>query len=673
MADENKAGLIGGVVDAIRSGVFKWIASAVALVLGAIAALTWTSFGHPLVYNLSHPLPIIDRGQYVVLVTDLAGDDDQRTQSQRVWSQLGSQFSDLGNDSPIRVVRWPRTLYSKGNGDEGAASAAAEREGQKWLATSGARVLIWGVVRKDNKELEVRLVRPNQVRVDQGLPRPFEDAGFRAALIAKVAPALAAVIAADAAPAYQTGSFVTGVLAPLVEKLKPLALSNALPDDARAIMLASYADAATTLGLQSGANAMLQDAIAAYRAELEILARGDDPAKRATAQVNLGRALAILGDREPDTTNLHAAVAAFTDALAGYPKDRTPADWALVKNDIGVTLSKIGAREADSANFEAAIAAYNEALSVRTREQRAYDWAVTQGNLGVAQQQLGLRSGDLASVRASLISLQNALQVFTREREPALWAATQNNLGNSFVSVGVTEISDSNLKSAASAYRRAISAYDPQKAPLFWAATVGNLAGALEGIGERESGVVTLKSAVASYQDALSAYTPRRAQDPLAWANTQDGLGIALEKIGEREMGSESFNAAIAAFRVALEERTRERAPIPFATTQSNLARALANSSRRTHAPAILADAAKASQAALAVLTRKDNGPDWADAQEVRGIVLENQALAGRTELFPQAQAAFAAALEAYNTQGNAYGAMRVKENSDRLAKVRGE
>lgn len=659
----------------LRSGVFKWLASAVALVLGAAAALTWTTVGTPLVYRISHPLPHVDRSQYVVLVSDLAGDDGARTQSRRVSEQLARQFADLGAESPIRIVRWPRTLLQSSDADQIRAGAAAEREGQRWLAQSGARILVWGVVRKDNAELVVRLVRPNQVRVDAGLQRPFQDDAFQAALVGEVAPALAATIAADAAPAYQTGTFNGEVLAPLVERLRPLLHSDSLPTNAKLTVTAAFADAATTLGIQTGSNDLLNEAIAAYRAELDVLSEPDLPpgldirAKTTTTHVNLGRALTMLGRRETGAAHLNEAVSEFEQALSAVAPGARSRAWALVETNLGIALTLIGERENDSARFSAAAAALRDAQSGIDRKADPRRWAVTASALGAALQQVGWRTGDRASLEESLLWLRPAVSGLSVADAPLQWAAAQHNLGNSYFSLGVTALDDAKLRAAADAYRAALSALDPDATPLYWAGSLAGLAGALEQIGEREIGVAHLTAARRTYEEALQSTPGWQSQDGPGWANACDGLGSTLSKLGERGGDLALLAQAVAVFQRALTVRTRADNPIDYATTQGNLARALAALARIRRAPTDVDGALAASREALGILSPEENGPDWAAAQEVRGLALESAALAGQ-DRWASALLAFQKAGDAYRAQHNAFGAHQIDAY---IARLKGE
>ena len=60
--------------------------------------------------------------------------------------------------------------------------------------------------------------------------------------------------------------------------------------------------------------------------------------------------------------------------------------------------------------------------------------------------------------------------------------------------------------------------------------------------------------------------------------------GAALATLGERERGTERLEQAVTAFTEALKERTRKRVPLDWASTQSNLGRAIQILSERSRA-----------------------------------------------------------------------------------------
>jgi hypothetical protein len=93
--------------------------------------------------------------------------------------------------------------------------------------------------------------------------------------------------------------------------------------------------------------------------------------------------LRILGERasgEQAAQYLEQAVAAYRAALEVRTREQLPQDWATTQNNLGNVLCVLGERasgEQGAQYLEQSVAAYRAALEVRTREQLPQDWAKT--------------------------------------------------------------------------------------------------------------------------------------------------------------------------------------------------------------------------------------------------------------------------------------------------------
>jgi tetratricopeptide (TPR) repeat protein/pimeloyl-ACP methyl ester carboxylesterase len=324
-------------------------------------------------------------------------------------------------------------------------------------------------------------------------------------------------------------------------------------------------------------------------------ASGADEAGASLMQ--LGTALAVLGERESGKARLQAAIDAYRAALEQRTRERAPLDWAKTQNNLGIALMRLGERENGTAHLEAAALAYRTALEEFSRERVPHDWALTQNNLGNALMALGRRESGTARLEEAVNAYRAALEERTRERVPLGWAMTQNNLGNALMALGERESGTARLEEAVSAHRAALEERTRERVPLDWAMTQNNLAGALMALGERESGTARLEEAVNAYRAALEERTRERV--PLDWAMTQNNLAGALMALGERERGTIRLEEAVVVYRAALEERTRERVPHDWASTQNNLGNALAMLGRRESGTTRLEEAVVAYRAAL--------------------------------------------------------------------------
>ncbi|HRO03273.1 MAG TPA: hypothetical protein PLS69_06680, partial [Terricaulis sp.] len=98
--------------------------------------------------------------------------------------------------------------------------------------------------------------------------------------------------------------------------------------------------------------------------------------------------LGLRGDRAAR----REAVAAFRAALEVHTRDIAPVHWAMVQNNLGGALSLLGARE-NVAMLDEAIVVLSAALEVRTRGAMPAAWAETQFNSALAHRFYVLRGG----------------------------------------------------------------------------------------------------------------------------------------------------------------------------------------------------------------------------------------------------------------------------------------
>ena len=87
------------------------------------------------------------------------------------------------------------------------------------------------------------------------------------------------------------------------------------------------------------------EAVAAYREALKELTRQRAPLQWAATQMNLGKALGMLGEREGGTQKLSEAVGAFREALKEFTHERAPRDNEAATYDLNVALYLLQERE----------------------------------------------------------------------------------------------------------------------------------------------------------------------------------------------------------------------------------------------------------------------------------------------------------------------------------------
>ena len=114
----------------------------------------------------------------------------------------------------------------------------------------------------------------------------------------------------------------------------------------------------------------------------------------AMAKNDLGNVLQVLGSRGEEGA-LQEAVAAYRAALEVHTREAAPMHWAMTQNKIGKALPELGNIEADDGLYEVAIDAHSSALAVYTPEATPMQWAKTQMSLALTLEALAEMSNDL--------------------------------------------------------------------------------------------------------------------------------------------------------------------------------------------------------------------------------------------------------------------------------------
>ncbi len=342
----------------------------------------------------------------------------------------------------------------------------------------------------------------------------------------------------------------------------------------------------------------------------------DDAARRAAIALQAD-ALDQLGEREVDPARLEQAVALRREVLASTDRAADGRAWAAAQGALGGSLHTLGWRVYDRAILFDSIAAQRAEIDACPRADDPLGWAAAQHRLGRALYALGFREGDAALLREAVAALDAALGERTRSRAPREWAATQSVKGVALSMLGRLQGSLATSRSAVAAYREALRERRADEHPVEWAATTTNLSLVLIEIGEATRDVAPLDEAIAG----LDAVARRRPRDDCAleWALAQHNVGGAWTLRAQLLDGDvESLQHAVTALRSALQEFDRERTPVYWTASQSDLSTALTALGRRQCAPALLADAVAAAEAALALRHRADAPLEWANSQLVR-------------------------------------------------------
>jgi tetratricopeptide (TPR) repeat protein len=304
---------------------------------------------------------------------------------------------------------------------------AGAAEAEKVRRRFAADIVLWGEVPKQGESLKLFLLGAGQqqtqtITFDKGLARARPDDTF--------GPVLAAVALAQIAPATEeAGRYLADRLQPVATRLKALLADPRLvPVPQRGSLHHALGLALAVIGEQTGDNATLTHAVAAYRAALEERTRKRVPLNWAATQNNLGNTLLALGEREIDTERMLEAVAAYRAALEEQTRKRVPLGWAMTQNNLGNALLALGKCETGTERILEAVAAYRAALEERTRKRVPLDWAMTQNNLGNALWALGECETGTERMLDAIAAYRAALEVFTPETTSRYWQSTQANL-----------------------------------------------------------------------------------------------------------------------------------------------------------------------------------------------------------------------------------------------------
>jgi len=116
------------------------------------------------------------------------------------------------------------------------------------------------------------------------------------------------------------------------------------------------------------------------------------PIEWATAKLNVGASLTMLGKLTRSRDRLRQAVAAYDDSTLELTRRRDPLGWARIQNNLGLALVELAAFEsAPIPILQRAVATLSDALTERTRERVPESWAATESNLGSAERALAQR------------------------------------------------------------------------------------------------------------------------------------------------------------------------------------------------------------------------------------------------------------------------------------------
>ncbi len=355
-----------------------------------------------------------------------------------------------------------------------------------------------------------------------------------------------------------------------------------------------------------GSDRSINRLIAARRRRLAKIDRGRRPLAYGRAQILLGTAFGVLGQRGADPNALRESAEAFRAALPALREAGKETQWAITQNNLAVTLIALGRSEIGTASLKGAADALRAAAE--TWEQLGYrsDWGRGQFHLCAVLTCLGRREGGTARLAEAVAAGRSALSTEDNSQVPLADAEFQINLSEALAYLGERERGTERLEEAATMARNALRVVADDEGELLtvkesvrWQTVCRyNLGYALRCLGERRKDPDRLREA----EETLRAMPP--LNDPVnafEWAGAHDILADALRLLAEHGAEPDLLTESREASDTALTVLNRETYPFDWAVATMTRAMTLTALGARTGGIAPLRQAVDDLEAALAV------------------------------------------------------------------------
>lgn len=252
----------------------------------------------------------------LILIADMDGPGASKLR-ERLMAAVETHFGGFAFAAPVQVEPFPMRLKTV------AAKAHPERirrvavQAVDALERSAGDVVVWGKRAAFGDRVELRLVAaPAYGRLPETHVMEFH---LKNGLIpAGIEEAIAYACARRARPVLnRPQDYKPEKLQPIVEALDRLVQDPppGLSDAAFLEVLGDFASGALSLGERGGSTLWLEKALEARRLFLDKVDRAVDPGAWGSAQQEVGRALAALGEREGARDKLEEAVAVLKVSL----------------------------------------------------------------------------------------------------------------------------------------------------------------------------------------------------------------------------------------------------------------------------------------------------------------------------------------------------------------------
>jgi tetratricopeptide (TPR) repeat protein len=344
------------------------------------------------------------------------------------------------------------------------------------------------------------------------------------------------------------------------------------------VALTNMGLAFTALGESRADSQLLEQGVQIQAEALGTLSRETDPRFRRRVYENLGTTYLAIATLEPSADKFGLAVSSLRQALADTNRDEVLA-WATIQINLGNALAGLGELHGGTASLMESATSYSSALEVLSKDRLPHAWGAAQLGLGTVLHEFGVRTNDRATIDRAVDAFSSALEVYNREKTPDAWASAASNRAVSLTKLASPTCETSVLENAVSDLEDVISQLSTSAAPQHLATHLHNLGTTLNSLGECTREVAVLRSSVEAYNDAVDLAP--EARSPIQFARTKRNLGNTWLAIAKIEGDAEPLRLAIAAYQESLRARPRDVAPFQWAMTQSALGDALSEVAMR--------------------------------------------------------------------------------------------
>jgi hypothetical protein len=348
------------------------------------------------------------------------------------------------------------------------------------------------------------------------------------------------------------------------------------------------------------------EAVDVYRKEvLPLVSRAERPADWAASQSGLAKALLLEADQTADAAGQAEAIGLLRAAAEATPRAGGEDLWAERRVDLGNALAVVGQRHADPSMLKEAVALLQETVAAKpAKPAKAY--AV----LGNALDMLSRRDNSADLSAKSAAAYRAALDGLDRKSDERFWIRTKLNYASVLGANAFGQTDPAVWQAAATAFREVADSVDRQQSPFLWARAQRGFGGLLRDWSEVQAGAVakaTLTEALRRLRAAGEVIT--RESAAAEWAALEGEVALTLINLQNHEPGVALLEAAEKSARIVVDATSRNDEPAYWAPREAVLARVHYRMALRTRGKArakVLASARRETEEALATAKAAD-------------------------------------------------------------------